>query len=434
MMQFFNKFKKNIKNNSIEKLKEIEKIIDNEETKIPQLLINLFDKFYYYFSEKKYFKYSNINNKYEDVMNYIFQDKKRETEFQNTLKNNNLKSIVSLEFPNISLTFLDNNNILEIANLAIILYKIKSLNLKNKLQFYIYNSPFKREILTKDFLTKNNPRKLFNYYHKNSIGLTVGGITVSDSYSATAIEEEKYKLFFHETIHYLSFDTREGRNDAYEKMNFGWCNNFSKIFEGYTEFIAIIYHIILNISKLKYLYNLIDNEIIKLFTIFIKIEQIWSIYIVTKLLKLSGYTCDNFKTFFIKTNNCIEINFDKIAIFSYYFVKSILLFNIYSLFDFDCFNKDLKATDKYYFMEKNLFLKINPQYFDLMEKCFKLLDSNINLKIKTNSISYICIELEDMNKEDLNKIIEINEIQNGGNNYYYKYLKYKKKYIKLKEI
>jgi hypothetical protein len=372
---------------SINKFEEISKIIVPSNQVLPDIIKNMFKLFYKNYIIKKNIEIQDATNEeiknYKENMNYIFKEtKKRYDEFKESYYNNKLKVLVSVDYPFIKMVYLENNSrVFELFNLFVTYYLTKlDLNKninesKKDLLAYIYNSPFKREIRVKDLPKKNKMPDLFEYYHYNSIGLFVSGVTNSTGFTAST-DEELHKLFWHELLHYSKADTyNNGR-----KVDIKYSNQ-NITFEGFTEFMCVIYHILEIVSKLKYINKYTNEKCYKLINEFINIETYWSLFTVAKLLKLMGYKEDFFNHNIIK--------FNKITILSYYIGKSILLFNFYSIMNENYFNDDLTAKKKYYAVENNIFNDISEEYIIKLKKCFD------NLKYASNSIGYICIELKD---------------------------------------
>lgn len=373
---------------SINKFKEISKMINRSNNVLPDIIKNIFKLFYKNYIIKKNIKIIDVTNEerknYKENMNYIFKEtKKRYDEFKESYNNNKLKVLVSSDYPFLKMVYLENNKrVFELFNLFITYYMTKldlgkDIHDKGDIVSYVYNSPFKREIRIEDFNKKNKMPNLFDNYHYNSIGLFVSGVTNSTGFTASTYEE-LHKLFFHELLHCSKADTyNNGR-----KVDIKYSNQ--KItFEGFTEFMCIIYHILEMVSKLKYIKKYTNEKCYDLINQLINIETYWSLFTVSKLLKLMNYNED----FFINDT----INFNKITILSYYVGKSILLFNFYSIMNETYFNNDLTAKKKYYNMENNILNNVSNEYIDKLKECFN------NLKYSSNSIGYICLELNDFN-------------------------------------
>lgn len=391
-MEYFTK-------DSINKFKEIEKMVVQTNESLPEIIKNMFKIFYKNYIIKKNIKIIDVDEtfiderkNYKNNMHYIFKDTtKRYDEFKDSYNNNKLKILISKDYPFIKMVYLENNKrVFELFNLFITYYLTKldfgkDIYNKDDMICYIYNSSFKREIKKEDLNKKNKMPDLFDNYHFSSIGLFVSGVTNYTGFSAST-DEELHKLFWHELLHFSKADTyNEGR-----KVDIKYSNQ--KItFEGFTEFMCVVYHIIEIVSKLKYTKKYTNNKCFDLINQLLNIETHWSLFTVSKLLKLMNYN----ENFF--TNDIIKFN--KIALLSYYIGKSILLFNFYSIMNDTYFNNDLTAKKKYYSIENHIFNNISNEYINKLKQCFN------NLQYSSNSIGYICLELKDFNNIELKTII-----------------------------
>ena len=320
---------------------------------------------------------------------------------------------------------------------------------------FIHTLMNKRKIHIKD-LNNDNPNQLLEDYNKTGTGFCIGGFTtgaISDglnNISVSLTDEELHKLFLHELIHFSNSDTLEYSENRNTVIKDKICEEQDITFEAFTEFVSNIYYLVSCVAKIKFKYNLDNNKCYSLLNELLQLETIWSLYVFTKILYLYGYNKANINDFFMRTEKCSIIKFDEIPLMSYYFGRSILLFNSYNILNDNYFKKDLRATKSYLNKEKELFTNINEEYISAIKEYLGYVNTQV-----TDSIGYICIELNDLTENEINNIIinnnkslteeevfklYINELKNmyenynpqkgGKTSYKYKYLKYKLEYLK----
>lgn len=137
-------------------------------------------------------------------------------------------------------------------------------------------------------------------------------------------EEEMDKLIIHELIHYCNLD--------FHSVDFPYINKYNinpntKIIlnESYTEIMANI----INCICCSYEYQEIENK--ELFRLYLNYETKYSIYQCAKILMLFGF--QNYQEFNITYDGKNKFR-QTTSVFSYFFVKCALLYNINSLSKF----------------------------------------------------------------------------------------------------
>jgi hypothetical protein len=176
------------------------------------------------------------------------------------------------------------------------LYKSKST--KIKINIDIFMTPFKKRITT--------DTKILGTREVNS------GFSVHNYKICIFRKEELNKVLVHELIHYLELDLNVVEfADFYNYFNVAKSNEI-RLNEAYTEILAVLINSIIkakNITECKKILNL---------------ELKFSLYQVGKILNL--YDFMNAKDFFKPNDN--EKFKQNTSVFSYFIIKTILLFNL----------------------------------------------------------------------------------------------------------
>lgn len=160
-------------------------------------------------------------------------------------------------------------------------------------------------------------------------------------------QEEWFKVFIHECFHMFGLDFSYIHNlNTYNNIlsNLFNVNIDFKFFESYTETWAIILNSLYIAYNSSYKVKSISNwniNIIKKFLIIIQQEQYFSLFQTCKILKYSNISL-------INIDNNLQYN-ETTPIFSYFFLKSILLFNINHFLEWCSINntKNIQFNTKY---------------------------------------------------------------------------------------
>jgi hypothetical protein len=261
---------------------------------------------------------------------------------------------------------------------------------------------------------------------------------------------EMLGLLTHEIGHLVGWDfsTLEHKNGAYhynlKYLSKEQDNKLKNIcVDGGQEFYfwevfdntnATIVHAICNSIELGQMLDYNYNESFNLFTEMYKVELLYSIYHSAKILFWFGFS--SFSDFFSKCKNKIKY-FQRARLFEYSVARSFMLlkygeiFNDYVIYDdvnkrstfkIETTNID-RITDMIINLMCNTDLDNNGcELRDNYERIFNSFVDYVNRKNNLN-MEYFCIDYQ----------LTVNIQKGGNNNYYYKYHKYKTKYIMLKE-
>lgn len=244
----------------------------------------------------------------------------------------------------------------------------------------------KEQINIKLWLT-NAKKKRPNYAILGAREVNSGLTTISLIHRETTIlrKEEYKKLIIHELIHYLDLDFKDSCTFDFSK-HFNISPTISiKLYESYTEVCAVIINCILS----SYEVNNRKNK--ELFNKFICYEIKFSLFQIAKILLF--YKFKNISDF-IKPYDGKDRFKQTTPVFSYFFVKSALLFNLSSFSKFLYDNCELfkfKTTqDKYvdlvqHCCKNKKFLNSIQEYMDYIQK------HKLSSLIK-NTIRMTCIE------------------------------------------
>ena len=191
-----------------------------------------------------------------------------------------------------------------------------------EIHIYLFLTPF----------TKTLPKESFNHQITTPLGSfhINSGVTRHNSYNGEILiyrEEEWFKLLLHESIHLLGFDRHliENSINNITLMQYFHINQDIKHNEGYTELMAqILQCVYISYKKGK---SVVQRK--KKWSKCIELEKKHSILQIKKLLKYMKIEPIEFLT---NTNTFINNYKEETNIFSYYIIKTILLYNLPSLF------------------------------------------------------------------------------------------------------
>ena len=191
----------------------------------------------------------------------------------------------------------------EIIDRIVILCLYKSPTVKLNINIDIFMTPFKKKI-TKD-------TRILTSREVNS------GFTSHNYKICIYRKEELNKVLVHELIHYLELDLDEVEFvDFYKYFNITSSTDV-KLNEAYTEILALVFNSIIISKTLTECKKILNSELK------------FSLYQVGKILNL--YQFDNALEFFQRNNNS-KFN-QTTSVFSYFIVKTILLFNLNSFLE-----------------------------------------------------------------------------------------------------
>jgi hypothetical protein len=228
----------------------------------------------------------------------------------------------------------------EIIDRIVILCLYKSTTVKLNINIDIFMTPFKKKI-SKD-------TKILTSCEVNS------GFTSHNYKICIYRKEELNKVLVHELIHYLELDLDEVEfPDFYNYFNLEKSNDI-KLNEAYTEILALVFNSII-ISK-----SLTECKKI------LNIELKFSLYQVGKILNL--YEFMNAHDFFKPNTNDNRFK-QTTSVFSYFIIKTILLFNIDTFLDL-YYNKQI---NKYNFKDIVLSI-IDPTLIGIIDNFIKYIN------------------------------------------------------------
>ena len=303
---------------------------------------------------------------------------------------------------------------------------------KKFLPIYIYPNDIKRKLAGNIFFPDH-----LDIYKKTNEAFTTSGVTASGYYMYFSKKEELSKLQLHELIHLYKLDGSCIKvTDSLKKIrNYMPFTDNNDELESVAELMSNIYNcmnLCLIISKDK---NLTDQEELKLLSQLIYIEKEYSIFVVAKILKY----------FNIQPHQLFNFNKKKIKLVSpinlYYIMRSVIYSNFDDLFVEDNINP---SGENILELNHHIFAKLknyineasNPESL-YMKKLYLYYE---NLDMDNLSVSYIALDI-DFDNIDFDNI-SVNDTNNylikqqgaaNLENYFDKYLKYKSKYLDLKE-
>ena len=236
------------------------------------------------------------------------------------------------------------------ANTFINLYGSNEVINRKEIEIYYIPTLFKKIMNKKHFLGPE---------HVNS------GFTLHDSHIVIYRKEEAHKVLIHELVHYFELDFSyysclpEICNNITNDFDVITDQNFINIFEAYTDFIAIIYNLILNSILFQVsFYDLIDIEIYYQKCLITKILKKFSMTHICKDLNLSD-------------NKLIQ----KSNVLSYYFIKYPLISNYKIILDkykLGTAWNEYKILEFYNFTLYHLRKKKNLLYKNLMNNSLRM--------------------------------------------------------------
>ena len=212
---------------------------------------------------------------------------------------------------------LKDNIVVEVHNIFNFMYNLFRNKFNNKFILTIYSVDLKKEIdINNSHLTSD---------HVNT------GSTVRQRYIELWRNEELTKVLFHELVHYLGLDIRDNY-DIMEKNIIKFVNfkEGTTVIpnEAYTEFIGLILTNLYNSIKIKNSNPKLKNS--DIFESFMNLELYWSLFQVAKVINF--YKCfDQYNSIFKKSSCKIK---QSTSVFSYYIIKSSLLFNFNIMINF----------------------------------------------------------------------------------------------------
>lgn len=251
-----------------------------------------------------------------------------------------------------------NSKIINNIHNAIIFFNLVT-NKKKFIHLTIYLTPFKKELKEK--------------LNSNSVN------TGSTNYSKIIIwrEEELIKVLIHELIHYNNIDMNDDTyiSNKIKKIVNVDENSSIKINEAYTELLAIFLHSVFLTLKIK---KKFDFDTLKKILL---IETCWSIYQTAKIL--NHFKCFNsFNDILNKNINCKIIQ--STSVFSYFIVKTTLLYNINNFFSLlmDMNQQTFEFIDS---------IENYNKFYNFIIKCFKnnKLNNIIDSLLKKKNLKYI---------------------------------------------
>lgn len=253
-----------------------------------------------------------------------------------TLVLNNGQAFITLHYNHLS-----NRSIINIVKRCIILSIIH--NIKNIINISIFMVNLKKKM--------NNKSKVLGKTEINSGVTTMSLLNNNDRNICIFRNEEYKKLIIHEIIHYLNLDFKNENYIDFSK-HFNISSNCElKLYESYTEICANIINCMLSS------YELNNKKNHRLFKKFLNYEIKFSLFQLAKILIF--YKFDNIHDFVrpYDGNNRFR---QSTPVFSYFFVKCALLYNMSS------FSKFLKENCRIFEFNANLDV-----YNELILKCCK---------------------------------------------------------------
>ena len=407
--------KKNTKTNNLVLLNNNQKslfinLIKNISNYYSDIILKIKYNIYDNLNEYEINNIKNINNDY--LNNRFIPNKLKENIQKNIYKYNKL---IVFTYNNYDVTFLlqysNTNEINKIFNKIYIL-AVRSLIINIlfcNLQSIRYNI-----ILSDLKKSKTIKTKILSPNEINT------GSTLAIGYKPINIwrKEELVKVGIHELIHCLRFDIKNYPTDLLKMYYDNFCietnncnfddyyNCSNLIFpnEAYTESIAQIFNCLfkeIEYSKLLKYNN--NNNIYNKFINNLEKELIYGLFQVKKILNL--YKFNSFKDF-IKSNKCPSTLVQKTNVFSYFFIRTSILFNLSGFLDLLNTNENIQNTNEniqnipelriknnYNIIKKYTLFNIknlkNKNFNKLIELYNKDINTIINKKFNNNEIKII---------------------------------------------
>ena len=314
------------------------------------------------------------------ILNFIQTKSLKKIQYKTIIQSNRNIEINFILFKNKYNTKIFDNYITWI---LIWLYMINNKTKCSKtLKIYIYMTPFIKELPYNQSITLSPD-------NANS------AVTTSCVVNGEIIifrEEEWFKVLIHETFHVLGMDFSSMNCDKINKQiykQFPITSEFN-LFEAYSEFWATI------INCAFCCFNLLDEDKNKqnfmLYMEFcIQAEQIFSLFQMNKVLNFIGISYKNLYTKDEIGEYSRLLYKEKTNIFSYYIVKSILLYHIGDFLNIMDMTYNFTKTETNLFRFVNFISKYknNTKFLEDFEK---LNPNNLQLdgKIKTSMRMSIC--------------------------------------------
>ena len=407
--------KKNTKTNNLVLLNNNQKslfinLIKNISNYYSDIILKIKYNIYDNLNEYEINNIKNINNDY--LNNRFIPNKLKENIQKNIYKYNKL---IVFTYNNYDVTFLlqysNTNEINKIFNKIYIL-AVRSLIINIlfcNLQSIRYNI-----ILSDLKKSKTIKTKILSPNEINT------GSTLAIGYKPINIwrKEELVKVGIHELIHCLRFDIKNYPTDLLKMYYDNFCietnncnfddyyNCSNLIFpnEAYTESIAQIFNCLfkeIEYSKLLKYNN--NNNIYNKFINNLEKELIYGLFQVKKILNL--YKFNSFKDF-IKSNKCPSTLVQQTNVFSYFFIRTSILFNLSGFLDLLNTNENIQNTNEniqnipelriknnYNIIKKYTLFNIknlkNKNFNKLIELYNKDINTIINKKFNNNEIKII---------------------------------------------
>jgi hypothetical protein len=242
----------------------------------------------------------------------------------------------------------------------------------------------------KIWLTNTKKKIDKNYLILGSREINSGLTTMSLIHRETTIlrKEEYKKLIIHELIHYLELDFKIKLGCSFHK-NFNISPTIDiTLYESYTEISACIINVILSS------YECQNKENYPLFKQFITYETKFCLFQIAKILLFFGFKDI---TDFVKPYDG-KYRFNQTThVFSYFFVKGALLYNIDKTVEFynsHCniikFNRNKFGYDKY--IKLIMVCCLDKKFLNQINKIMSIIKTNNTMK-KFNSMRMTCIEI-----------------------------------------
>lgn len=238
---------------------------------------------------------------------------------------------------------------------------------------------------------KQLPKEQKNILNEENVNSAVTTSCVSIGDILIYRHEEWFKVFIHETFHIFGIDFSNMNCNMINKKFINLFNINSNInsYEAYTEFWATIMNSILSsyfIIDKKETFNL-KNNFLMYIDFFIEFERFFSLFQMVKILDYMGLSYKNI----IESKDIVLKNLykEKTSVFSYYILKSILLYN------YNDFIKWCENNNKNTLNFKKTYLNLN-NLMDFIQKKYKNKEflndlkkmENIVKKNKTNKFLY----------------------------------------------
>ena len=249
---------------------------------------------------------SNLFNKYLDID--VLNEFVDMEILDSLLKQSNYKNTFKIRYKNliINLDIIGEAKIVplpilnKLVNIIIILGQYKSKTRSITINIDIYLTDFKKKL---NIRTKSLGSREIN-----------SGFTASGHKLCIFRKEELYKVLTHELIHYLKLDLvrHVEFTDYYKYFNIPQ-NTEIRLNEAYTEIFAVIFNSMINTKSEKELVSVLNRELK------------YSLYQCAKILDY--YNFGSALEFFKRNDGNTKFN-QQTSVFSYFIVKTLILFNL----------------------------------------------------------------------------------------------------------